>query len=142
MLLTRIRVGRSELNQHKFSIGHSDSPQCLCHYREESPLHYFLDCFLYSPERQILLSKIEHHIPHFYNFSKKRQLDIILRGYYPERDEFISLNTSLTYAVQNYIVHTKRFSQFPHLSEYCLTKCPVHSHFLSFLNCIIFILIS
>ena len=47
-LLTRIRVGRSYLNQHRFTIGHADSPECLCHHREESPSYYFLDCFLYS----------------------------------------------------------------------------------------------
>ena len=41
-LLTRISVGRSLLNLHKFSIGHADSPECLCHHREETPLHYFL----------------------------------------------------------------------------------------------------
>ena len=34
-LLTKIRVGRSDLNQHKFSIGLTESPQCLCHFREE-----------------------------------------------------------------------------------------------------------
>ena len=46
-LLTQIRVGRSDLNQHKFSIGFSESPECKCHFREESPSHFFLDCFLY-----------------------------------------------------------------------------------------------
>ena len=40
-LVTKIRVGRSDLNQHKFTIGLIDSPQCLCLYREESPLHFF-----------------------------------------------------------------------------------------------------
>ena len=48
-LLTKIRVGRSDLNQHRFTIGLSETPQCLCHSREESPLPYFLDCFLYLP---------------------------------------------------------------------------------------------
>ena len=28
-LLTRIRAGRSSLNQHKFTIGLSDSPECI-----------------------------------------------------------------------------------------------------------------
>ena len=41
-LLTKIRVGRSDLNQHKFIIGLADSPECLCHFREESPSHFFL----------------------------------------------------------------------------------------------------
>ena len=55
-LLTKIRVGRSDLNQHKHVIGLSDTPECLCHFRQESPLHYFIDCFLYLPERQTLFS--------------------------------------------------------------------------------------
>ena len=41
-LLTRIRVSRSSLNEHKFVIGQSDSPQCLCHYKSESASHFFL----------------------------------------------------------------------------------------------------
>jgi hypothetical protein len=49
-LLTRIRVGRSLLNQHKLTIGLADSPECLCHFRSESPEQYLLDCFLYSPD--------------------------------------------------------------------------------------------
>ena len=61
-LLTRIRVGRSMLNQHRFTIGHADSPECLCHFRSESPEHFFLDCFLYSPERQIMYSLIEKYL--------------------------------------------------------------------------------
>ena len=65
ILLTRIRVGRSDLNQHKFAVGHVDSPECLCHFRSESPEHYFLDCFLYEPERQILFGLIEHYVPFF-----------------------------------------------------------------------------
>jgi hypothetical protein len=110
-LLTRIRVGRSYLNQHKFSIGHTDSPECLCHHREESPSHYFLDCFLYSPERQALFSLIEHYIPNFQNFSKQRKLDIILMCIYIENNDFLTTNISLTFAVQKFILQTKRFSE-------------------------------
>ena len=71
-LLTRIRVGRSFLKQHGFSIGHADSPECLCHHREESPLHYFLECFLYTPERQTLFSLFGHYIPNFPHLSKQK----------------------------------------------------------------------
>ena len=88
---------------------HSDSPQCVCLHREESTLHYFVDCFLYLPERQILFSKIEHHIPHFKNYSKKKKIDLILRGYNPDNVEYTQLNTTLTIAVQRYIIQTKRF---------------------------------
>ena len=57
-LLTRIRVGRSDLRQHKFTIELIDNPQCDCHFREESPAHFFLDCFLYTSERQTLFGRI------------------------------------------------------------------------------------
>ena len=61
-LLTKIRVGRSDLNQHKFTIGLSDSSECLCHYKVESPEHYFLDCFLYLRERQTLTMQGDNFI--------------------------------------------------------------------------------
>ena len=32
-LLTKIRVGRSDLNQHKLTIGLCESPQCLWHVK-------------------------------------------------------------------------------------------------------------
>ena len=108
-LLTKIRVGRSDLNLHKFTIGLIDSPQCDCLFREESSSHYFLDCFLYSPERRILFDLIEHYIPKFSSFKKSQKLDIILRGFEIENIEFIGLNTTLTLAVQKFIMKTKRF---------------------------------
>ena len=110
-LLTKIRVGRSDLNQHKFTISLSDSPQCLCHHREESPLHYFIDCFLYLPERQILFDKIGHYIPNFSKFTKQRKLEVILKGFNIENTDYLHLNTTLTIVVQNFILQTKRFSE-------------------------------
>ena len=72
VLLTRIRVGRSKLNQHEFSVGKIDSPECLCHHGEESPLHYSIDCFLYLRERQAMFQLFEHYVPNFRNFTKKK----------------------------------------------------------------------
>ena len=109
-LLTKIRVGRSNLNQHQFTVGLSDSPTCLCHYKTESPEHYFLDCFLYSPERRVLFQQIEHFIPHFQRFNRKKKIDIILRGIDIDNQEILSTNISLTIAVQKFIISTKRFS--------------------------------
>ena len=108
-LLTKIRVGRSDLNQHKFTIGLVDSPQCACHFREESPSHYFLDCFLYTYERQTLFGLIEHYIPKFTSFIKSKKLEIILNGFEIKNDDFVHLNTTLTLAVQKFILNTKRF---------------------------------
>ena len=61
-LLTKIRVGRSSLNLHKFSIEQIESPECACHFKEESVSHFFLDCFLYTLERRVLFSTFEHYI--------------------------------------------------------------------------------
>ena len=110
-LLTKISVGRSSLNQHKFSIGQIDSPECLCNFREESVSHYFMDCFLYTLERQTLFHIFEHYIPNFPNFSKQKKLHIILNGIYYDKVEYLSTNVSLTIATQNFILQTKRFRQ-------------------------------
>ena len=64
-LFSRIRLNRSELNQHKFDIGLHDTPECLCHAKSESSLHYIMDCFLYTGERQTLFDLVEHYIPNF-----------------------------------------------------------------------------
>ena len=71
--------------------------------------HYFLDCFLYTPERQTLLSLVEHYVPNFTRLTKKNKLDLLLRGVNLDNDEFLPTNTILTKAVQNFILQTKRF---------------------------------
>ena len=108
-LLTRIRVGRSFLNEHGFTIGLNDNPECLCHFKTESPQHYFLDCFLYLPERQTLFGLIEHYVPNFSNWTKKKKLDLILNGINIDNPDFLGLNTTLTKAVQSFILNTNRF---------------------------------
>ena len=107
--MTRIRVGRSDLNQHKFTIGLIDNPECLCHFKSESPEHFFLDCFLYSPERQILFGLIEHYVPFFKNLTRKKKLEIISKGVNINDDTFLSTNTAIMKATQNFILSTKRF---------------------------------
>ena len=84
--------------------------ECLCHFRSESPMHYFLDCFLYLPERQTLLTLIELYIPKFSSLTKNKKIDIILRGINIDNPDFLSLNITLTKAVQNLVLTTKRFT--------------------------------
>ena len=52
----------------------------------------------------------EHFIPNFPNLNRKQKLDIILRGINIDNAEFTHLNTTLTKAVQNFIISTKRFT--------------------------------
>ena len=69
-LLTRLRLERSDLNLHKFTIGQSETPECLCHSRQESSQHFLLDCFLYASERKALFDQVEHYTPKLKSFSK------------------------------------------------------------------------
>ena len=111
-LLTRIRVGRFNLNQHQFSIGLSSSAECLCHFYNETPIHYFLDCFLYLPERRILFELVEHFVPNFQRLNRKQKFDkLLILLINIDNPHIISTNISLTKVVQKFKISTKRFSQ-------------------------------
>ena len=110
-LLTRLRVGRSSLNLHRFTIGQEEKPECICHAKEESAKHYLLDCFLYSAERQILYKLVEHYIPKFPKMTKAAKFELLLYGIKSDDPDYNYLNTKITIAVQNFIIKTKRFEQ-------------------------------
>ena len=110
-LLSRIRLNRSDLNLHKFDIGLHETSECLCHAKSESSIHYMMDCFLYSGERQNLLNLVEHYIPNFPKLNKTKQFEILLLGINPENPEFFTTNTILSIAVQTFILKTKRFNE-------------------------------
>ena len=52
---------------------------------------------------------VEHYIPNFKNLNKKHKLNILLKGIETDDPEFFYLNKTLTIAVQNFIIETKRF---------------------------------
>ena len=110
-LLTRLRLDRSDLNSHKFTIGHSKSAECFCQAKNETSLHYLTECFLYTGERQTLYNLVEHYIPQFLNKTKHKQYDILVMGINTDQPEFNSTNTTITIAVQKFILSTKRFSE-------------------------------
>ena len=108
-LLTRIRLGRSFLNAHQFSIGATDNPHCVC-LSVESSLHYTTECILYIPQRQQMYGLFEQFIPLFKNMTNKKKTEIILYGYKSDNDEYLYTNTKLTIAVQKFIIDSKRFT--------------------------------
>ena len=110
-LFSRIRLNRSDLNQHKFDIGQHDSPECLCHAKSESSIHYIMDCFLYSGERRTLFNLVEHYIPNFTKLNKTKQFEILLLGISPENPEFHTTNIILSIAVQKIFLKSKRFHE-------------------------------
>ena len=107
-----LRLQRSDLNSHKFVIGQSETSECMCHSKHESSQHYLLGCFLYSCERQILFNRVEHFIPNFLNLVNQKKIEILITGLKTDNPEFNNTNTSISIAVQNFILKTKRFSDF------------------------------
>ena len=79
-LLTRFRTGRTNLNANRFTIGQTDDQSCLCHVSSENSEHYFLDCFLYTVERQNLFSLVEYLIPKLSKLNRKQKFKILTRG--------------------------------------------------------------
>ena len=107
-LLTQLRVGRSLLNTHGFSVNLTESDQCLCS-RTETVSHYLNNCFLYQEERCVLLSKIIKFVPKFDKLPDYKKTEVLLNGINLNSDEPDSRNIPITLAVQNFILQTKRF---------------------------------
>ena len=109
-IFTRFRTGRTILNASRYSIGQTEDPSCLCHHKSETSEHFFLDCFLYSTERQTLFNLAEHLIPRFMQLNRKEKYDILTEGINKLDPEFYYTNIKISLAVQKFILQTKRFS--------------------------------
>ena len=58
-LLTKIRVSFSDLRDHRFNHNFNcESPLCQCGIEDETSVHFFLRCPLYTAQRSTLLCKI------------------------------------------------------------------------------------
>ena len=112
-LLTHIRVGRSYLKSHSFSIGLSDTNICSCNSKVvESPLHYITLCPNFTEMRKTLFDQVEqNYIPQFKKLSLRRQFEILVYGYQPYDPELTVINTKLSILTQNFILKTKRFAE-------------------------------
>ena len=84
----------------------------MCHAKQESSLHFIIDCFLYSNERQTLYNLVEQFIPNFKTFNKSKKYEILVMGINTDNPDYNYLNTNITYAIQNFIFRTKRFSEY------------------------------
>ena len=58
-----------------FTIGQTDD-----HAKNETSEQYFLNCFLYTFERQTLFNLFENVVPHFPQITKKEKYHILTRG--------------------------------------------------------------
>ena len=105
-------MDRSDLNLNKYTIGYSDTPECQCHAKQESLHHFIIHCFLYSNEPQTLYNLVEQFIPNFNRLNKRQKYEALVMGINTKNPEYNYTNTNITIAVQNYILKTKRFSEY------------------------------
>ena len=69
-MLTRLLLGLSHLNKHKFKHTFCDfrNPLCACNLEQETAFHYLLRCHLFQIEWRTILNDIkeidEHIIDH------------------------------------------------------------------------------
>ena len=118
-----MRVGRSNLNVHRFALGLNDTEKCLCD-RPETVSHYLTTCFLYNEERHALYTKVCQILPNFISLPDKLKVKVLLEGVNLHSEEPDSRNIPLALSVQNFIFQTKRFhwiSPFTFL-DCCLLK--------------------
>jgi hypothetical protein len=109
-LLCRLRVGRSFLKSHGFAINLSQTDKCICG-DVDSIQNYFLNCFIFNLERSVLLAKINNIYPPFSKLSKVKQCDVLLYGINLNSLLPDPRNRSITFAVQEFITKTNRFSK-------------------------------
>ena len=56
--MDQVRLERTKLNSHIYTIGISTTQGCLCGHKYETTEHFLLNGFLYTFERNVLLSNI------------------------------------------------------------------------------------
>ena len=110
-LLTRIRIGRSYLNEQSFQIGHTDASKCLCEHPQETSLHYITQCWLYTEERRTLYDQVEQIFPKFKSLGQNKQYEFLVEGYMKDNPDYLQLNVKIMILTQNYILKTKQFKQ-------------------------------
>ena len=108
-LLTRLRLGLSHLNEHKFNYNFDDCVNlfCTCSLEPESTSHFFLHCHHYNEIQSILFEDLNSVDKNLFKLSDNELTLILLYGSakYSLVNNHILLNSSI-----KYIENCKHFS--------------------------------
>ena len=79
-LLTRLRVGRTYLNAHSYTIGHAITNTCSCDDKTpEMSLHFLISCPKLTEMRRTLFDQVEQQfVPTLKRLSMQRQFEILV----------------------------------------------------------------
>ena len=113
---SRIRMGLSGLNQQRRKFHFVENGRCgTCNFIREDPLHYFLKCQTYAPQRQVLFREICQTLAPGIDFN------LLIPNTNEEYKEFISIimcgseqsdyqtNVKIFDSVHKFILGSKRF---------------------------------
>ena len=102
-LLTRLRLGLSHLNEHRFNHNFQNciNPLCTCSLEVESTAHFFLHCHHYHNIRAKLLNSLEVIDTNLLKLSEEQLIKVLLY-YSSQLDQNQNrnvLNSSINYIV-------------------------------------------
>ena len=109
-LITRLRLGLSHLNEHRFKHNFNDciNPLCTCSLDIESTVHYFLHCNYYNNARISLLNDLNSVDRTLLSLSDSSLVNVLLYGgpQFDDSQKTYILNSSI-----KYILISDRFSR-------------------------------
>ena len=103
-LLTRLRLGISHLNQHKFNNNFQDflNPLCSCSFGVESVSRFFLQCHYYSSIPSTLLNELQPIDINLLNQEDDIVVEVLLYGItkFNNIQNFRLLRSSIDYVLK------------------------------------------
>ena len=109
-LLTRLTLGLSHLNKHRFNHNFDSciNPLCVCNLEVESPKHFFLHSHHYTNIRKTLLKNVEMIDESILYVNDDDLIEILLFG----NCKFsLETNLAIIKASINYIKNSDRFDK-------------------------------
>ena len=104
-LLTRLRLGLSHLNEHRFNHNFQNciNPLCSCSLEIESTFHFLLHCHHYTNIRVTLLNSIAEIIGNTFNINDECLVSLLLFGSqkYTEIDNSYIVNATIKYLLDS-----------------------------------------
>ena len=108
-LITRLRLGLSHLNEHKFNHNFNNciNPLCNCSLDIESIVHFFLHCNYYNSARISILNDLNSVDRALLNLSHLSLVNVLHYSgpYFDDSENAFTLNSSI-----KYILISERFS--------------------------------
>ena len=107
--LTRLRLGLSHLNEHKFKHNFKDcvNPLCSCSLEIESPSHFFLHCHYFTNISSSLLDDLKSIDVNISSFPNSEILELLL---YISLKFDLNQNTKILISSVGFILKSERLN--------------------------------